>query len=113
MDAKMRDLFDRMKPYVEQNDYFDLVETKFGLLQIFTPEEGENYYHRIRDYKHLLHTLIFELSADVREESGLEHLHVDLHPSEAEETARRALPHLVNPGDVEELKAFLQESMRL
>ena len=112
MDAKMQALLDQVKPYVQQHPCFDLVQTKFGLIAVYEPNSSDGYSEPIRNYETLRNLLFREISGDVREESGMEHFNVILYPEEAEETARRVFPYLVDEDDFDALRQYLAEAMR-
>lgn len=112
MDTKMKALLVRMMPYVQQHPNFDIVQTKFGLLQVYDPEGDGICPELIPDYAALRDVLIHEIAGDVREESGLQHLDVNLHPAEAEETARRVMAYLSDPEDLQALRRYLADDMR-
>lgn len=96
LSPEMQELLERIKPYVEQSPHFDIVQTKFGLVDIRrVDKEGyELECDIIFDYEDLLHLIFVEMSCDVRDDDGREHFTTNFFPEEIVESRRRILPYL-------------------
>ena len=108
MNNQIKNLLDRAAPYIQQNPYFDIVETKFGLVQIFAPEGDGMCPEIIPNYAALRQTIIREIAADTREASGLTHDREYLHVSEAETVFRTAQAYFTAPDDLAYLRQYLE-----
>ena len=108
---EMQELLDRIKPYVEQNPHFDIVQTKFGLVDIrrIDKEGYELECDIVFDYEDLLHLFFVEMSCDVRDDDGREHLSTELFKEEVVELRRRIMPYLEGLTNENSAKEALEE----
>ena len=93
MDEKIEMLLERFRDYIKAHEDFDIVQTKFGLLQITLYDECDSHVKKIGDAASLVHNLVHEVCKDVFCENLFGDHDYWLIPQEIEISRQRLLPY--------------------